>query len=366
MKRGAPAADEVGVGDRNFHDRRAIDDGAAVLQERGSGLADSRRMMTEIELKDDAAAVAPRAGGDLRAARERLGWELPEAAAHLRIRLPHLYALEAGRLSELPANAYAVGFLRTYASALGLDPEEMVRRFRAEATEVTRKTELDFPAPVPERGLPAGAIMLVGLVLLAGVYAGWYRLSGEGRLPPETVAPVPERLAPLAQQAVPPTVAPVIAPATAVQTAVAPPPTLSVPSEPTPTVPLVSPSSAAAAPVNPLPAMPQAAALDPDQPRIIIRASADAWIQVKDRSGTVLLNRILKPGESWPVPPKPGLTFTTGNAGGTELVVDGTSGGALGGAGAVRRDLALDPDAIKEGRLAQGSTTGTPPSRTQQ
>ncbi len=196
--------------------------GATVLQERGSELMDSRRMMTGIDPDAGGTAEAPRAGADLRAARERLGWELADAAAYLRIRSPHLEALEAGRLSDLPANAYALGFLRTYAAALGLDPEEMVRRFRAEATEMTCRTELDFPAPVPERGLPAGAIMLLGIVLLAGVYAGWYRLSGEGRLPPETVAPVPERLAPLAQQAVPPVIAPApeTRPAAPVQTAV--------------------------------------------------------------------------------------------------------------------------------------------------
>ena len=42
---------------------------------------------------------------------------------------------------------------------------------------------------------------MLGLVLAIGAYAGWYRLSGEGRLPAETVTAIPERLAPLAEQA---------------------------------------------------------------------------------------------------------------------------------------------------------------------
>ena len=290
-------------------------------------------MMTTARPAAEAPAEAPNAGADLRAARERLGVELPDAAAQLRISVTYLHALEEGRLSALPASAYALGFLRSYASALGLDPEEMVRRFRAEAVEVGQKTELAFPAPVPERGLPAGAIMLLGIVLLGGVYAGWYRLSGEGRLPAETVAPIPERLAPLAEQAIPP---------------------------------MISPSSAAAAPVNPLagnraaanpPGQPTAttpAPADPqgEQTRVIIRASADAWIQVRERGGAILVNRVLKPGESWPVPNRPGLTCTTGNAGGTEVVLDGVVVPGLGGAGAVRRDLPLDPDMLKDGKLA--------------
>jgi len=94
----------------------------------------------------------------------------------------------------------------------------------------------------------------------------------------------------------------------------------------------------------------------PDGTRIVLRARAEAWIQVRDRQGQVLLNRVLRQGETWPVPPKLSLLLTTGNAGGTELLVDGASTVALGADGAVRRDMALDADAIRDGKL------GTPPA----
>ena len=94
-------------------------------------------------------------------------------------------------------------YVRSYAATLGLDLEEVARRFRAEASEIARQTDLVFPVPVPERGLPAGALILLGLILVGGAYIGWYRLSGEGRLPAETVASVPTRLATLAEQALP-------------------------------------------------------------------------------------------------------------------------------------------------------------------
>jgi len=293
-------------------------------------------------------AGAPFAGAELRTARERLGIDLPHAAETLRIRQAYLLALEDGRLDALPAATYALGFLRTYATSLGLDPDEMVRRFRTEAADVGQKTELAFPAPVPERALPAGAVMLLGVVLLAGVYAGWYRLSGEGRLPAETVTPIPERLAPLAEQAIPPH------PASRMveQRAPVAPAEPVVMLEPPMPAPAISPSSAAAAPVNPLANPPAITEPQPDQSRVIIRATSDAWIQVKDKAGAILLNRVLKPGEVWAAPNRPGLVFTTGNAGGTELLLDGTVLPPFGGAGAVRRDLALDPDLLKEGRLS--------------
>jgi cytoskeleton protein RodZ len=314
-------------------------------------------MMSSVIERVDALPFAPKAGSDLRAARERVGWSLQQIASALRIRPQYLEALEDGRIGDLPGNAYALGFLRTYASALGLDPKEITRRFKAEAGAVNHKTELTFPVPVPERGVPAGAVVLLGVVLAVAAYAGWYRLSGEGKLPAETSLQVPVRLAPLAEQAVPPpSPPPAPAPAAAASPVAGPPPQLAA-TEPAqadaPTAPAISPSSAAAAAVVPLP-VPPPPAVSPDQPRIVLRANADSWVQVRDRAGQVLLNRILHAGETWDVPARPNLLLTTGNAGGTDLMVDGAASASLGSNGAVRRDLPLDPDLIKDGKLAAG------------
>jgi cytoskeleton protein RodZ len=180
-----------------------------MLQHRRKTLVESRNMMSSADHLVDTATGEPRfgtrVGADLRAARERAGWGLPAVSAHLRIRLPFLEAIEEGRISDLPGNAYAVGFVRTYAQALGLDPDEIGRRFRTEAAGVNRKTELQFPVPVPERGVPAGAVILVGVVIAIGAYIGWYRFSGDDRATTEVVQPVPERLAPLAAAPVPQT-----------------------------------------------------------------------------------------------------------------------------------------------------------------
>jgi cytoskeleton protein RodZ len=75
-------------------------------------------------------------------------------------------------------------------------------------------------------------------------------------------------------------------------------------------------------------------------------------MQVRDRGGQVLLNRVLHPGDTWAVPVRANLFLTTGNAGGTELLVDGTATPPIGAPGAVRRDLPLDPEQIKDGKLA--------------
>ncbi len=340
-----------------------------MLQERRSKLVESRSMMSTVTPLVTEQPAAARAGADLKAARERLGLSLDDVAFSLRIRVPHLEALEEGRISMLPGTAYALAFVRTYATALGLDAEEMVRRFKTEAAEFGRRTELVFPVPMPERGLPTGAVLLLGIVLSIGVYAGWYRLSGEGRLPAEAVTSVPEHLAPLAEQAQPapvasapaaplPTATAEVTNATAPPIAAADPMTSQPQSAPAPSVMAISPTSAAAAQL-PMRLTGEAPAGDgsatppsPDAGRIVLRASADAWVMVKDHSGTVLLNRTMKAGETWPVPPRTDLLLTAGNAGGTDILVDGILTPSLGASGAVRRDLPLDVDQIKDGKLA--------------
>jgi cytoskeleton protein RodZ len=385
-----------------------------VLHERKSRLAGGRTNMSIFTAERGVVAAAPRVGADLCAARERLGWSLDAVSAGLRIRLAFLVALEEGRIADLPGNAYAIGFLRTYAATLGLDPDELTRRFRSEAAEVNRLTELSFPAPVPSRGVPAGAVVLLGVVLAVGAYIGWYRLSGNGALPPEVVPPVPARLAPLAERAVPPAA---VTPNSTTSAANSPTPgavvTGRLATAPSPAGPLATglsasrpletglppagtpaagslasatptalppgpagitgpaavpaplgPTDSAAAP-EPAPYVPpsQAAAATTappaphpaDQPRVVLSATADAWMQVRDKSGQVLLNRVLHPGEFWAVPAQPSLVLTTGNAGGTDILVDGTTMPPLGASGAVRRDIPLNPDLLKMGKIPSAS-----------
>jgi len=322
-------------------------------------------MMTDC-VGDMSEMVAPRVGAELREARERIGYTLEEASAGLRIRLQYLQALEDGRLHDLPGVTYASGYLRTYASALGLDAHEIVRKFKHEADEVQHKTELEFPSPVPSRAIPAGALALMGVVLAVGAYAGWYKLSGQGRLPAETVTPLPARLAPLAQQAIPPA-APPTAPAVVAA------PVVPEQSSAMPPLPLYQPTQAAAMPLPPPPAPPPvappaAAAPAPAAPaesRVAVRAKgAQVWIQVRERGGPILVDRVLRPGDSMTLPNRANLLLTTGNALATEFLVDGETTPGLGTAKGVKRELLVEADLIKDGRFAAqnggGTSGGTP------
>jgi cytoskeleton protein RodZ len=71
-------------------------------------------------------------GEILRDAREEQGRTLDEASAATSIRRHQLAALEDERYDSLGGSIYARGFIRSYASWLGLDPEPLVERYRRE------------------------------------------------------------------------------------------------------------------------------------------------------------------------------------------------------------------------------------------
>jgi transcriptional regulator with XRE-family HTH domain len=65
-------------------------------------------------------------GERLRRARHARGEELPSLARRIGVRQEHLQAIEAGRFSELPAGIYGRAAIRSFASAFGFDPSEIL------------------------------------------------------------------------------------------------------------------------------------------------------------------------------------------------------------------------------------------------
>ena len=69
-------------------------------------------------------------GPTLREARNRRKVELSEVEAAIKIRIRYLQAMENEEWDALPGGAYTRGFIRTYASYLGLDGERLADDYR--------------------------------------------------------------------------------------------------------------------------------------------------------------------------------------------------------------------------------------------
>ena len=116
-------------------------------------------------------------GAALRVEREKRGLDLEDAANKLKISARLLRALEEGDEKSLPPLAYTKGFIRSYASYVGLSAEEVSEALGAleAATEPTTPHNVYEPEMVltPRRNLKpllAGVVM-VGIV--AAVFFAW-------------------------------------------------------------------------------------------------------------------------------------------------------------------------------------------------
>lgn len=78
----------------------------------------------------DAAAAELHGGLMLRSARERRGLSVADIAKKTRIADRWIVAIEEARLEDLPAPVFAIGYVRSYARTVGLEPGAIVEHFR--------------------------------------------------------------------------------------------------------------------------------------------------------------------------------------------------------------------------------------------
>jgi cytoskeleton protein RodZ len=111
-------------------------------------------------------------GERLRNAREAKGMTLAVAESLTRIRGVYLEALEEEKFDRLPGAVYARGYLRTYALALGLDPDELMDAYPGafnapdEPIFASLPTEVPIRPAVPPSPLRRAALYAGGVVLL--------------------------------------------------------------------------------------------------------------------------------------------------------------------------------------------------------
>ncbi|MEY2883491.1 MAG: hypothetical protein RL490_1215, partial [Pseudomonadota bacterium] len=255
-----------------------------------------------------------RTGAMLAAAREASGLTLEEIAKDTRVPVRHLRALEADQHDALPALPYAIGFVKSFARAVKLNPEEVASQFRAETSKQPHQPMAASMEPLDERRVPGRSLVSASVVVIVLVIAG-LSAWGAGVFDPAPVA-----------TSVEPTVAPAVE-------APAPDP-----------APLASDGSAVV--VTPAPVAPGSLATPPAAVPggpVVLTAREDVWIKIYDRdTRTSARIGILKAGESYTVPAdQPGLLLWTGKAGALAVTVGGRALPPLGGPVQTVRDVSL-------------------------
>lgn len=271
-----------------------------------------------------------RTGAMLAAARTARGMELADIARDTRVPLRHLKALETDDHSGLPALPYAIGFVKAYARAVGLDGEAMAVQFRTETSKQPHSPVAPSFEPLDGRRLPSSGLVMVSILVVVLFIAG-LSAWGAGMFDPVPPAVVAE------------------APATA-DAAIADASTADPAADP---AALSGPAGAAApatseAALTPTPdPAALAAALPPagGGDTVVLTAREEVWVRIADRAAGITARiGVMAPGESFTVPAgQPGLRLTTGKAGALAVTVGGRAIPPLGGPVDVLRNVSLAP-----------------------
>lgn len=305
------------------------------------------------ETKTDLEAPLETVGQDLRSARLKRGDDLETVSGVLKIRKEHLEALEEDKMELLPGRTYAVGFIRSYATYLGLKPAEYVDRFKA---EIAGRNEM-APPPVEvideedRKRLPQGWWAIAGVVLLLVLYGAYQLMAASDRAMREQVNDPPS-----ADETMTPPKAVKIQPR-------APQPQQAAQTNPQDTnAGLTQNTSGNGTPAlgaaqNGQPAQPSSVPQPlPQQghlygamnqnPRVLLRAWLPTRVLVTDPSGKIYIMKVLNAGDIYQVPNLPNLRMTVANASALEIVLDGQSVGRVGRGPDPAESVSLDPQAI--------------------
>lgn len=329
----------------------------------------------------------------LREERTRQDIKTADVSAKLRIMEPYIQAIEAGDTSELPTMTYVIGYIRTYASMLGMDAAAICAELKDSLADAEAKPDFNFIENKFESRVGAGRMALVALVVGFVAYGGWYSLSGgldTGTSPEvaevvnnndvdevittvnptqevveaEYVAVEPKATSPVINQDLPlvsaedntPQKTDDTAPAVKLETASVttpvigedgqnPSPATNIPDpeltasssaiepEPTALVPKVTDAQA----VNRVPGV-----------EITLKATASSWVEVTRADGSAVTERLMRVGDTYVIPGDEDLFLTTGNAGGLNLTLGGDEPITLGAWGETVRELPLNATIINE------------------
>ncbi|WP_032112631.1 helix-turn-helix domain-containing protein [Candidatus Paracaedibacter symbiosus] len=289
----------------------------------------------------------------LRETREEKRLTIAEVAVETKIRQVYIKAIEEGALESLPGEIYKVGFIKSYASFLGLDTVEILRRTGLHEQDVqVSYANNTYVTPTEYQRHPNKKILYLSLVgvLVFSIFAYIIHHSDkrgtavvQETLSENNTVPDVERLDPGVS------LESLEAPATA-----------EIEKEEQPLAPhldsshLTTPEMPAMKTASSVPESPQipTSALDESSMSIsendvMLTAVKDTWVQILDGSEKTVYVRLMHAGDTYKVPTNGIHTLNTGNAGGLKITLNGNNTKLLGADGQVIRGVLLTESGLK-------------------
>ena len=303
-------------------------------------------------------------GAELSTARAERGLSVSDIASHLRLIPAYIEAIERGDMSSLPSAPYVVGYVRSYANHLGLDPDALCGRLREGLGRDQFHPEYNFVGDRMPHRSGTGRMAFAAVVVLMVGYGGWYAYDA-GLVAPEdryTSGEVVETVLPgltdTAETAQPGDVAPVEGDGAAepVGTAESPLGERSAPGTGLGGEPADDASAAAdaggwddpsAGPASSQVGQAVAHNRNPDT-EMVLKALATSWVEISRPDGSIVSSWLMHEGDEYPVPGDEDIYLTAGNAGGLEIEIAGRPPRKLGEWGETVNELPLDPALLSD------------------
>lgn len=221
-------------------------------------------------------------GTELRDARQALGLSYQDVAELIKIQPEYIESIENLAKSELPSIGYVLGYVRSYAKAVGMDGATAVAHYKIDSEVPENLGMRDSPHFVPKRKIrmPRGLFPALTVVAIAGMLTVWYGTQTE------------------------------------TQAAIINGPDLTPRSVKTP-----------------------ATVTDPNM--ITLKALAPSWVQIKDKNGRVIISRIFVTGETWQTQRGSGAMLSARDGGAIKIFVGQGDAGLLGEQGVAVSDIPL-------------------------
>lgn len=331
-------------------------------------------------------------GQALREEREARNISIEEIASATKIVPRYLEALEADRLDQMPGGFFIRGIIRTYAKSIGLDPEEVLNRYKEagllEAAAPENKIFPKFPPKAAPRPEPAETVAPVVPAEPAPAFEPAPAAEPEAPQDLEKASPTVHfeeapkpRLSEAARRrilawtwrglAAGLLVAVIIIvwpsrrhkadepqPATTAVEAVVPPPPTTTPGTTPSSAPRSETLTAPAAQAEPASPEPAPAAEKVWKGLTIeITFQAETWIQVRT-DGELKINGLFPPGSTARAQADDRLLIHTGNAGGFTFRLNGQPAKPLGRSGQVLTDIRITLENIKD--FLESASSGLP------
>jgi cytoskeleton protein RodZ len=282
-------------------------------------------------------------GTRLKRAREASGVPLRDISRTTKISVAALEALERNDFSRLPGGIFSRAFIRSYATAVGLDPEATVQEYLAEVSRseheaarvATARAEVspEDRAFLERQKQAIRFLQVAGVLVLIAAGTGaafawmrWTRPADRATSPTQQEAAPPQASAPSPS---PPAALP---PATPPQQAPAPPPA----AVPPPADPKIG---ASGMPVTTVPAEQPPPVPVPPAPveplTIEFEVTAPSFVEIA-ADGKVSFSKAMEPGDRQRIQARRTLVLKVGDAGVFRWTLNGKRARPLGGAGAAR------------------------------